>query len=163
MAEPIPLAGMVMILFILLPMPYAVIAVAPYTLTFLVIRRNPNCIVLPPIAVGRPIFKIDITLLLSNLKPLKLIRTSWFFPVRATTPITALGILAISVANAAPPIPHLSTTKKSGSSMRLIETPSILSSNGLTVSPCACFTAEYRLIIKRNGKSITTILIYVSP
>ena len=57
--------------------------------------------ILPPIAVGRPIFNIDITLFLSNLKPLKLILTSWFFPVSITKPMMALGIFAISVANAA--------------------------------------------------------------
>ena len=75
----------------------------------------------------------------------------------------ALGIFAISVANAAPPIPQLNTTRNSGSSIRLIVTPSIFRSSGLTVSPCACLTDENRLIIKRNGRSITTILIYVSP
>ena len=97
------------------------------------------------------------------MKFLKLILTSWLFPLSTRTPIIALGILASSVANAAPPIPQLNITRNNGSSIRLIDTPSILRSRGLTVSPCACLTEVNRLIIKRNGRSNTTILIYVSP
>ena len=70
----------------------------------------------------------------------------------------ALGILAIRVANAAPEIPHLNTIRKTGSSIRLTETPRRLRSMGFTVSPWDCFTAVKRLIMKRKGKSRTTIL-----
>ena len=73
---------------------------------------------------------------------------------------TALGILAISVASAAPEIPILNTIRKTGSIIRLSDTPRRLRSIGRTVSPCDCFTDVYRLIIKRNGRSSTTILKY---
>ena len=147
-------------LLILFPIPYAVVAVVPYALTFFVIRRKPNCIVLPPIAVGRPILNIDVILFLSNLKFLKSRRISWFLRLNASIAITALGILAISVASAAPEIPILNTIRKTGSIIRLSDTPRRLRSIGRTVSPCDCFTDVYRLIIKRNGRSSTTILKY---
>ena len=51
-AEPIPFVGNVIKLLILLPIPYAAIAWVPYFKTFLLIKRKPNCIVLPPIAVA---------------------------------------------------------------------------------------------------------------
>ena len=147
-------------LLILFPIPYAVVAVVPYALTFFVIRRKPNCIVLPPIAVGRPILNIDVILFLSNLKFLKSRRISWFLRLNASIAIAALGILAISVASAAPEIPILNTIRKTGSIIRLSDTPRRLRSIGRTVSPCDCFTDVYRLIIKRNGRSSTTILKY---
>ena len=70
------------------------------------------------------------------------------------------GILTISVASAAPEIPILNTIRKTGSIIRLSDTPRRLRSIGRTVSPCDCFTDVYRLIIKRNGRSSTTILKY---
>ena len=94
---------------------------------------------LPPIAVGRPILNIDVILFLSNLKFLKSRRISWFLRLNASIAITALGILAISVASAAPEIPILNTIRKTGSIIRLSDTPRRLRSIGRTVSPCDCF------------------------
>ena len=91
--------------------------------------------VLPPIAVGSPIFTIEPILLLSNLNPLKLILISCPGLVSTISAITAHGILAIRVARAAPPIPHLKTIRNNGSNIRLITTPNILRSIGFTVSP----------------------------
>ena len=75
----------------------------------------------------------------------------------------ALGIFAISVAKAAPPIPSLNTIRSNGSSIRLMLTPRRLRNIGLNVSPCDCLTDVYKLIIKRNGRSRTTILKYLIP